>query len=194
MLKVRKYLFATAALATALTLSACSGGTPGAEVSGDAGMTNAPSASVSFNEADVTFAQGMLPHHEGAVAMSDVILAKDGIDQSVLDLATEIKAAQEPEIAQLTDWLAAWGADEGGMNGMDGTMSSDDMMALANASGVEASKLFLEQMTVHHQGAIDMAQTELNDGQNTDAQALATAIVTTQADEIVVMTDILAAL
>ena len=167
------------------------------DMGSDAGRTDAPSASASYNEADIVFAQGMLPHHQGAVAMSDVVLAKDGIDQMVLDLATEIKAAQEPEIAQLTQWLTAWGADESGMSGMegmDGTMSSDDMTALQNASGVEASKLFLEQMTIHHQGAVDMAQTELNDGQNADAQAMATTIVTTQTDEIAVMKDILATL
>ncbi|TFD50427.1 DUF305 domain-containing protein [Cryobacterium sp. Hh11] len=197
MLSVRKFFLATAALATALTLSACSGGMAGMDMGNDAGTTDAPTASASYNEADIVFAQGMLPHHQGAAGMSDVVLAKHGIDQAVLDLATEIKAAQEPEIAQLTQWLTAWGADENGMSGMegmDGTMSSDDMTALQNASGVEASKLFLEQMTIHHQGAVDMAQTELNDGQNADARAMATTIVTTQTDEIAIMKDILATL
>ena len=193
MLRTRKYFLAIAAVAIALTLSACSGGMSGMDMGGDAGMTNAPSASASFNEADVTFAQMMIPHHEQAVEMSDVILAKDSVDQRVLDLATQIKAGQEPEIKQLKEWLTTWGADAGGMSGMGG-MSASDMTALQKASGVEASKLFLEQMMLHHQGAIDMAQTELDDGQNADAKVMATGIVTTQTDEIAVMKDILAAL
>nr|WP_245570929.1 DUF305 domain-containing protein [Glaciibacter superstes] len=163
-----------------------------------ASPTDESSVTVASNAADVTFAQMMIPHHEQAVEMSDMLLAKDGVDQRIRDLATEIKAAQEPEIVQLRDWLAAWGADEGGRSGMDhgmdGMMSDDDMDALEKASGAEASRLFLEQMTVHHEGAIEMAQTELDDGQNEDAKAMAAAIVTTQTEEIGVMKDILASL
>ena len=76
----------------------------------------------------------MIPHHEQAVEMSDVILAKDGTDQRVLDLATQIKATQEPEIKQLNTWLTEWGADNSGMTGMDhgtdGMLSQSDMDAL----------------------------------------------------------------
>ena len=41
--------------------------------------------------------------------MSDIVLAKQGIDLRVTDLATKIKAAQGPEIRQMQDWLAQWG-------------------------------------------------------------------------------------
>ncbi len=197
MLRTRNYLLAAAAVATALTLSACTGGSSGMDTGGSSGMTNAPTASAAFSPADVTFAQMMIPHHEQAVTMSEDILAKDGIDQRVVDLATGIKAAQDPEIKNLKTWLAAWGADESmsGMdNGSDGMMSDDDMMALQDASGAEADRLFLEQMMVHHEGAIVMAQTELDSGENADALAMAQAIVTTQTDEIRVMKDILGTL
>nr|WP_084697041.1 DUF305 domain-containing protein [Glaciibacter superstes] len=172
---------------------------PGMDMGGSTEeTTTAPSATAPFNAADVMFAQMMIPHHEQAVEMSDVILAKDGIDQKVLDLATEIKAAQEPEIKQLQEWLTDWGSDDSGMSGMDdgmdGMMSDDDMKALDNASGAQASTLFLEQMMVHHQGAIDMAQTELDGGQNSDAKVMAEQIVTTQTEEIDVMKDLLASL
>ena len=198
MLGTRKFFITAAAVATALTLSACSGGMAGMDMGGNAGMTNAPSASASFNEADVTFAQMMIPHHEQAVEMSDVLLAKDGINQQVVDLAIQIKAAQEPEITQLKEWLTTWGSDAGGMSGMDhgtdGMMSADDMTALEGASGVEASKLFLNQMAVHHEGAIAMAQLNLDEGLSSDAQAMATAIVSTQTDEIATMKNILGTL
>ncbi|TFB54175.1 DUF305 domain-containing protein [Cryobacterium tagatosivorans] len=196
MLRTRTYILAATALAAALTLSACAGGTAGTNGGGSSDTSNAPSASAA-NAADVTFAQMMIPHHEQAVEMSEDILAKDGVDQRVVDLATQIKAAQDPEIKQLKTWLTSWGADEG-MSGMDhgttGMMSDDDMMALRDASGAEADKLFLEQMTLHHEGAIAMAQTELDAGENADAKAMAQAIVTSQTAEIQVMKDLLATL
>ena len=200
MLRTRTSLLAAAAVAAALALSGCTGGSSGMggmDMGGSSYMTDAPTASAAFNSADTTFAQMMIPHHEQAVAMSEGILAKDGIDQRVVDLATAIKAAQDPEITQLKTWLEAWGADgamSGMTNGSDGMMSDDDMMALQNASGAEADRLFLEQMTVHHEGAIAMAQTELDTGENTGALAMARAIVTTQTEEIRVMKDLLATL
>jgi uncharacterized protein (DUF305 family) len=79
-------------------------------------------------------------------------------------------------------------------NGADGLMSADDMTALKNASGAEASKLFLQQMMVHHKGAIAMSQIEIDAGENADAKAKAIAIVKVQTDEVVVMTKLLATL
>ena len=197
MFKPQPFFYAAVTLAAALTLSSCAGGSPAS----DSASPSASQTTAAFNSADVTFAQMMIPHHEQAVQMSDDLLAKDGIDQNVLDLATEIKAAQEPEITQLKDWLTAWGEDDTSMPGMsgmgggsDGMMSDDDMMALQDASGVEASTLFLGQMTVHHEGAVAMAQLEIDDGENADAQAMAANIVKTQTAEIAVMTELLAVL
>jgi uncharacterized protein (DUF305 family) len=194
MLKPRTFLYAAVTLAAALTLSSCAGGTS----TTDSANSSTSQTTAAFNSADVTFAQMMIPHHEQAVQMSDDLLAKDGIDQSVIDLATEIKAAQEPEITQLKDWLTAWGEDESSMSGMDGgsdgMMSDDDMMALQDVSGAEASTLFLEQMTVHHEGAVTMAQLEIDDGENADARALAADIVKTQTAEMAVMAELLASL
>ena len=81
-----------------------------------------------------------------------------------------------------------------GMPGMDGMMSDEDMTALQNAEGVEASKLFLTQMIKHHQGAISMAQNEINTGQYPEATAMARSIVTSQQQEIDTMTKLLGAL
>jgi uncharacterized protein (DUF305 family) len=175
----------------------------------------APSSSVSatapaaqdHNDADVSFAQHMIPHHQQAVAMSDVVLAKQGIDPRVTELATEIKAAQGPEIKQMQDWLGQWGnppmppmaTDEGhgghGMEGMSGDgmgmMSDEQMTALKNAQGVEVSRLFLTGMITHHEGAIAMAQTEIEDGKFAPAVELAHAIVKTQQQEIDTMKGLL---
>lgn len=151
-----------------------------------------------FNHSDVAFAAGMVPHHKQAVAMADTILSKDGINPKVIDLAKRIKAAQDPEITEMTAWLKTWGASMGSMSGMSGMgsgmMSDGDMAALDTAAGTEASTLFLKQMTTHHQGAIMMAKMEVSNGKNADAITLATAIVTGQSAEIAEMADILSSL
>ncbi|MCJ1702039.1 DUF305 domain-containing protein [Rathayibacter festucae] len=204
----RTLLASTLALATAITLTACSdsssgsGGMEGMDHGGSSSSASAaPSSSstaaaeVDFNDQDVMFAQMMKPHHEQAVEMSDMILAKDGISTDVTDLATQIKEAQGPEISQLEEWLTAWGAEDSmsGMDhSMDGMMSDEDMSALESATGAEAEKLFLEQMMMHHEGAVEMAQTEVDKGQNADAIEMAEMIVQTQTEEIATMQDLLA--
>ena len=224
---------ASAALVLALTACGDSGtdqsatSTPMATTSAGAAQDGAGE----HNDADVAFAQGMVPHHSQAIEMSDMLLAKQGIDPRVVDLAQQIKAAQGPEIEQMNSWLTEWGQpaatsamtmtesmpmstgmvmpeappvvppatsgmDMPGMEGgdMEGMMSTDDMAALEAAQGVDAAKLFLTQMIEHHQGAITMAQTEVDNGQNPAAVQLAQNIITTQQQEITTMEQILSTL
>ena len=77
---------------------------------------------------------------------------------------------------------------------MDGMMTEEDMAALDAATGTEASRLFLEQMIVHHEGAVEMAQIEVDSGTNPDAVAMAQAIIDTQNIEIKTMREILQSL
>ena len=156
-----------------------------------------------FNEADVRFATMMLPHHEQAVEMSTIILAADGIDADVVDLAIAIKAAQQPEIDTMNTWLDDWGVTAMTGHGMEGShglggMSGDDMGGqhgagmlteaeldrLRAADGVEAERLFLQGMIAHHEGAIDMAEAEIEDGEAPAAVQLARAIARDQQAQI----------
>jgi len=200
MFKTRNFLAAALAVAATVALSSCAVGNSDGNSEGSSPSASADAGSAVFNDADVTFAQMMIPHHEQAVQMSDDLLAKDGIDQGIASLAVAIKAAQEPEITQLKDWLTQWNANDSGMSGMgdmggsDGMMSDGDMTAFQDATGTDAERLFLEQMTVHHQGAITMAQLEIDTGENADAQALAANIISTQQTEISVMAQLLTTL
>ncbi|MFK4116152.1 DUF305 domain-containing protein [Microbacterium sp. NPDC006705] len=200
-MKIRTAATVALTLAAALTLAGCADGgnsssMPGMNHDGD----SSPSAeAANANDADVMFAQMMIPHHTQAVEMSDTLLAKDGVDERVTALAEKIKAAQQPEIDQLEQWLEEWGAEpaKDSMDGMDhgsGMMNEEDMQALDDATGNDASRLFLEQMTAHHEGAIEMAQDEVNNGQNPGATQMAQDIVDTQTAEITEMEDILATL
>jgi len=84
------------------------------------------------------------------------------------------------------------GMDSGTMPGMDGgampgMMSAEDMKNLEQAKGAQFDKMWLDMMIKHHQGAIDMAKTELSKGGNADAKALAQKIIDAQQGEITEM-------
>ncbi|MGW6442098.1 DUF305 domain-containing protein [Lentzea sp. NPDC055074] len=137
--------------------------------------------------ADVTFAQGMVPHHQQALDMAKLVPSRSS-DDKVRDLAQRIEKTQGPEITQLNEWLAQWGAkqDHAGHDAA-GMMGHDDMARLEKASGTEFDRLWLDMMIKHHEGAVEMAKTELAQGQDEKAKKLAQAIVDGQQQEIAEM-------
>lgn len=191
-------------LAAALALSGCGSAADNSASSSATKSSSSTSSSsnTDFNDADVTFVQSMIPHHEQAVVMAE--MAKSHSESSeVKDLAAKIQAAQGPEIDTMSGWLKAWGQKElsgssmGGMDhgsdGMPGLMSDDDLVSLDSASGARFDRVFLTMMIQHHEGAIEMAKAEQVDGKNTDAVELAKKIEADQTAEIAQMKDMLKA-
>lgn len=186
------------ALAAALTGCATSDEEPSESAPDTAQSTE--EVSEQHNQADVDYISGMVMHHSQAVAMSDIMLEKDDIEQEVTTLAEDIREAQGPEIEKMESWLEAWGeegtsdddmegmdhgeGDMEGMSDMEGMMSEDDLSELEDATGTEASRLFLEQMIAHHEGAVSSAEDHLDNGENPDALELSESIISDQQAEI----------
>jgi len=141
---------------------------------------------------DAMFLQMMIPHHEQAIVMSDLALKISKTPQ-ILDLAKQIKTAQNPEIMQMKNWLADSGFSEDpghSMDGMGGMLSGEDLEILAKSSGKTFEKLFLSGMIEHHQGAIQMVNM-ISNSANSEIKKFGESIVKTQSAEIEMMNELL---
>ncbi|UJW36745.1 DUF305 domain-containing protein [Saccharothrix sp. AJ9571] len=206
--------------ATGALLAGCSGNDDMSDM-GHASSSTAPPAAAptgqqaAHNQQDITFAQEMIQHHTQALDMAKLVPSRSS-NPKVLDLAGRIEKAQDPEIKQLQGWLTGWGAapatppslaqgtDHGSIPhasgtptpGMDhgampGMMTGEEMTQLEQAKAAEFDRLWLELMIKHHQGAVEMARTELGTGSNADAKALAQQIIDAQQAEISEMENLL---
>ena len=196
-MRFRSTVIPAALLSAVLVLTGCGGDsqTPGHDMGSTNKNTATPSmiatpAAGEHNAADIAFATNMIPHHAQAIEMSDMA-AEQAHNAEVKELASKIKAAQAPEINQMSGWLTGWGEPvpdtsmSGGGMGMDGDMmTEEEMSALHEASGTDFDRMWLEMMIKHHQGAVAMATTELKSGSNADAKDLAQNIITSQKAEI----------
>jgi uncharacterized protein (DUF305 family) len=196
-----RMIMTVVATATAMTVGVALGGC-GTNDSTPLGSPARPqSVAQAHNQADITFAQDMIPHHAQAIAMAKMATQRASSPQ-IKDLAVRIQAAQQPEIDQMSRWLRAWNAsvpstdspmgemgqmEHGASGAMPGMMSGDQMRQLGKASGEAFDRMFLQVMIDRHQGAITMAKTELSRGQNPDARQLAQRIIDAQQREITKM-------
>ncbi|WP_425247686.1 DUF305 domain-containing protein [Streptomyces sp. NEAU-NA10] len=211
----RRAAVVAASVTAALVLAAC-GNDSDDSGTGHAGGHSSASSSASadatagaHNTQDVSFAQGMIPHHRQALEMAELAADRASSPQ-VKDLAARIEKAQDPEIKTMSGWLTAWGEDVpapsgsaaesmpgmdhsggSGMPGMPGMMDGSDMAKLEKASGTDFDTMFLTMMIEHHQGAVDMATTEKDKGEYGPATAMAGDIVTAQTAEITEMNKLL---
>ena len=197
-------------LTLTLTLSGCGGEDP--DGTGGTGATKV--SATEHNDADVAFATDMIQHHAQALAMVDMTVGRD-LDPEVAALTEDIRSAQGPEIETMVDWLMDWGeeipetvrdhanaghgdgADDGmdhgdmGHSDMPGMTSAEDMSALEDAPDAEFEDMWLEMMIEHHQGAVEMAETEQGEGQYEPAVDLAGDIVDAQSADIETMEELL---
>ena len=158
-------------------------------------MHQAMSAGVQAKNADVGFAKGMIPHHEGAIAMAKVEL-QYGKDAEMKALAQKIVDAQQSEISVMQNWLeknessqaAASNAKEITQAYQQKDMNNHDAM-MQGTMDANPDIAFAKGMIPHHQGAIDMATIEQTYGKNPAMLTLAKQIKQAQTPEIKQMQD-----
>ena len=200
MKQLKKLAVAVAVTTLMFSLSAC----------GDDGSTGYARAEQTasngdvFNDADVAFATGMIPHHAQALVMVDLTRGRD-LSTQAQKLADDIRAAQGPQIEQMAAWLYDWdkpvpetmrdhvNSGDDGMSrhdmgddsqDMPGMMTDEEMNELEAAQGQEFETMWLEMMIEHHTGAIEMAREEQADGVFEPARKLAESVATSQQAEI----------
>jgi uncharacterized protein (DUF305 family) len=175
-------------------------------------------AAPSATSAEAGFARDMQTHHAQAVDMA--ILVREATDDpEVRLLALDILTAQSQQMGQMFAWLVSWGVpqtsteqpmawmsrpaldgdhdehSDGHFPGdaMPGLATPEQMAALAEAEGVEAERLFLELMTAHHLGGVEMAEAVLARTELPLVTNLANGMVTLQSKEIDYMRELLEA-
>jgi len=140
---------------------------------------------------EIMFAQGMIPHHQQAIDMSNMAL-KNSASAELKKLAKGIISAQQKEISQLKYWLKATDSSmtmDHAM-GMNGMLSKSDLAALKKLKGSKFNTAFLKTMIAHHEGALQMVA--LLDGtQVTEVKKIAGDILDGQLAEITVMKKLL---
>ncbi|RZU65148.1 uncharacterized protein (DUF305 family) [Microterricola gilva] len=168
------------ALATTLLLSGCAAGsaTPG-----------------SANDTDLHFLAMMTPHHEQAVQMSDIVLAADGVSEETREIAERIRSGQQQEIVTMLGWVAEWRQEpllrQHSEHIANGMVTPERMSALGALDGAAAEQTFLEEMVVHHEGAIAMTQDQIDNGGYAELRALAQQMIDVQTAEIAEMNRLL---
>ena len=185
----RRAAISAASIMTAVTIAACgnSGGASdaGAAPSGMSGMpgmdqsTSAPAKS--WNDADVTFAQMMIPDHQMVAKMAALAETKASNPQ-LKSLAKQMKAGQSQAVEKLSGWLKAWGkpttSDMAGMT-MPGAMTDADMAKLKAKTGMDFDMMFAQMMIKHHNGSVQMCREEQTNGLSTETKTMADAMIKT---------------
>ncbi len=168
-------------------------------------------AGMRYSDADVKFMQDMIAHHAQAVEMS-ALLEDRTRSNEMEQLGQRISLSQEDEISFMQGWLRERGQPttssmsdhvmRGGSHGshndmMPGMITDEEMAELAGAEGIEFDARYLELMIKHHQGAITMVETLLEQGGSAQDPVLfefTSEVTTEQASEIERMTLMLAML
>jgi uncharacterized protein (DUF305 family) len=153
---------------------------------------SAPPPDGTYNDTDVMFLQMAVPQHEQGIEMARLAEERAGRDE-VRDLAAAIRVTQEDELARMKEWLVKWNqpiaydldpAAHTGHGGMHGTDPAVLQMLRDTPAGPDFDTSFLNPLTGHQHGAVELARMEEKDGFNADAKALADRIIKSRTAEI----------
>lgn len=201
----------------ALGLTACTATTPESEkptgpvvqlgAPGEPNRTLSPEeagqlGSPKHVEADVTFMRNMIVHHDQAVVMAGYVDERTQ-DRDIRLLAERMRISQEDEMDLMARWLQERGqplrgdghdAHGGGMEGMPGMLTDEQLASLESSTDAAFDRLFLEFMIQHHQGALQMVDElyRAGGGQESSVDQFARHVEADQNIEIARMQEMLA--
>ncbi len=136
---------------------------------------------------DLQFIDTMSAHHQSAIDMAKMAQMK-AQHAELKQLANKIIEDQQKEIAQMKSWRDQWFAGKPQAMNMEmpGMMNSMnmDMSKMNNAIGNEFDMMFIDMMSMHHQGAVTMARQTIIKAEHPEIKKLAQAIITSQEAEI----------
>jgi len=184
-----------AAAAAAVVLLLATGCSAGSEEPGGDGPAAASTPQGGAADADRHFVEKLQPHHDQAVEMSTMVLAKkSGVDPEVQEIARQIAEVSETELDTVGAWALAWGPaaaeghgaeeDPDHHGGAGGLMTEGQMLLLDQLDGPDAQQVYLDGMVRHHQGAVVLTETQIREGAHPEAVALARQILARQQSEI----------
>lgn len=140
------------------------------------------------------FLSEMIPHHQEAVDTAKEVIARGGTTPAIKQLVENIVVAQEKEIADMKAWYETW-YQEPYVAVAQGEGEYVAMMrGLSTLSGEELDRIFLEDMVMHHMGAIMMARSVVPYIEHQEIEELTEAIVSSQSTEIMQMRQMLQSL
>lgn len=157
-------------------------------------------------DVDAGFLQDMRLHHEQAIFMGFVYRDLPDTDPELRVIAASIVQGQSLEVGRMVQLLRSFGEAEArdltetsmtwmGMaadaTSMPGMASEAELSELIASSGPEADRLFVELMTEHHLGGIDMAAFAAERAENDEVRRMATSMASTQRGEIAEMIGVL---
>ncbi|GAB3720450.1 DUF305 domain-containing protein [Amycolatopsis oliviviridis] len=149
----------------------------------------APTASApGANQADITFSQQMVPHHQQSIQVAN-LAAERSASEYVKATAAKIVKAESAEVQTMTAWLQSWNAavlPAAGHAGhaMPGMITEGQVASLQNLTGAEFDKTWLPLMAEHLRNGVTMAKTVLSSGEHAETKALAQEIVENQSAAI----------
>lgn len=155
------------------------------------GMMAGMDHSMMMVKSEREFLEGMIPHHQEAVDTAKEVIARGGSTPLIKKLVEDIVVAQEKEIALMKGWYQSW---YGEAYVVKADAYTPMMRDLSSLNGEALDTVFLEDMIMHHMGAIMMAQSVQPYIEHKEVTDLSKSIVKTQTEEIQLMRKILSGL
>ncbi|GJF11135.1 hypothetical protein NGTWS0302_34660 [Mycolicibacterium cyprinidarum] len=187
------------AVVAAASLAACAGSADSAQdgksdprIPESAVITGEPAG---YNADDVSFADDIISGHQQAIDLLKLVPERS-TNTELAALASQISAVQQPEINIMNVFLVQWkespefgdlerGDDAAGQGvATPGMVDAATMTKLESLRGTEFDTLWLKTMIGHQQAAVEVAKSEITNGANVDARAMAETMVSTQESQI----------